>query len=75
MPVHGALSIGILTGSNLLGLTQEEYENMDPVELAQRKTDAASRYMEAGADMVIDTIRELPEAIAYLNSRMQKSAT
>jgi len=46
----GAWSIGILTGSNLLGLTQAEYEAMAPDELEQRKQAAAERYLEAGAD-------------------------
>ncbi len=66
----GAWSIGILTGSNLLGLTQEEYDTMHPDELAQRKCETAEKYMEAGADMVIDSIRELPEAITALHMRM-----
>lgn len=35
----GAFSIGILTGSNLLGLTPEEYVAMPAEELAARRTD------------------------------------
>lgn len=66
----GAWSIGILTGSNLLGLTQEEYTSMHPDQLAQKKCETAEKYMEACADIVIDSIRELPEAIAALNMRM-----
>ncbi|MBQ7840416.1 MAG: phosphonoacetaldehyde hydrolase [Lachnospiraceae bacterium] len=66
----GACSIGILTGSNLLGLTQEEYEAMEPEELKRRKMETKKKYLEAGADMVIDSITELPAAIAKLNQRM-----
>ena len=66
----GAFSIGILTGSNLLGLTPEEYRTMPAEELARRKEQAAARYRDAGADLVIDTIRELPEAIETLNRRL-----
>jgi len=66
----GAWSIGILTGSNLLGLTQAEYEAMAPDELEQRKQAAAERYLEAGADLVIGSIRELPDAVAEINRRM-----
>ena len=66
----GAWSIGILTGSNLLGLTRAEYEAMAPEELAQRKQKASERYMEAGADLVIDSIRDLPAALAELERRM-----
>lgn len=70
----GAWSIGILTGSNLLGLTEEEYSRMDGKELKARKEQAAQRYLEAGADLVIDNIRELPGAIEELNRRMEKTA-
>lgn len=68
----GAWSIGILTGSNMLGLTQKEYEALSVEELAARKHEAARRYHEAGADMVIDSIVELPAAIEELNRRMAK---
>ena len=66
----GAFSIGILTGSNLLGLTPEEYAAMPAEELARRKQAATSRYLEAGGDLVIDSIRELPAAIEELNRRL-----
>ena len=68
----GAWSVGILTGSNLLGLSQEEYEAMDSAELEKRKEKATERYREAGADLVIDSIWELPAAIEELNRRLQK---
>lgn len=67
----GAWSIGILTGSNLLGLTKTEYEAMSEVELTVKKEVAKKIYLEAGADMVIDNITELPAAIEELNRRMK----
>lgn len=66
----GAWSIGILTGSNLLGLTQAEYQAADPGELDARRHRAADRYREAGADLVIDSILDLPAAIDELNRRL-----
>lgn len=66
----GAWSIGILTGSNLLGLTQEEYQAAEPDDLEARKRKATDRYREAGADLVIDSILELPAAIDELNRRL-----
>lgn len=66
----GAWSVGILTGSNLLGLTQAEHDTMAPAELEARKRLAADRYREAGADLVIDSIRDLPAAIDELNRRL-----
>ena len=67
----GAWSIGILTGSNLLGLSQEEYETMDPEKLQKRKSETAEIYRKAGADMVIDSISDLPAAIDELNRRLE----
>ncbi len=68
----GAWSIGILTGSNLLGLTQEEYETMEPPKLAARKKEAEKKYREAGADLVIDHISELPRAIKVINEKLKE---
>ena len=77
----GAYAIGVLTGSNLLvpiwqrpksKVTQEEYNAMDRHELSRRKKKAALRYLNAGADLVIDSIQELPQVIQTLNHRMAK---
>ena len=43
---------------------------MEPEQLKQCKRKAADRYREAGADLVIDSIRELPDAVAEINRRM-----
>lgn len=68
----GAWSIGILTGSSLLGLTREEYEAMDPDELKRRKQIASKRYLKSGADLVIDSVSDLPAAIDELNRRIAR---
>ncbi len=70
----GAWSIGILTGSNLLGLTEDEYNSMSADELTKRKDETVAKYLAAGADMVIDSMKELPAAIKALNSRMAGEA-
>ena len=62
----GAWSIGIL-----LGLSQEEYEAMDPSELKKRKCEAAEIYRQAGADRIIDSIADLPAAIDEINGQLQ----
>ena len=67
----GAWSVGILTGSNLLGVSREEYETMDPSELERRKCETAEIYRKAGADMVIDSIVDLPAVIDEINCRLQ----
>lgn len=67
----GAWSVGILAGSNLLGLSQEEYQGMAPEELKKRKHEAAELYRSAGADIVIHSILDLPAAIDALNQRLE----
>lgn len=70
----GAWSIGVLTGSNLLGLTQAEYDALPAAERELRKQVAAEQYWAAGADLVIDAITDLPAAIEALNRRREESA-
>ena len=50
----GAWAVGILVGSSLMGLSQEEYDNASDAELAARKEAARKAYLDAGADLVID---------------------
>ena len=45
---------------------------MEPEQLKQCKRKAADRYREAGADLVIDSIRELPLAVEEINRRLAK---
>lgn len=66
----GTWSIGIITGSNLLGLTEDEYDAMPAQELAARKKAVEEKYYAAGADLVIDSIAQLPEAIREINRRL-----
>ncbi len=68
----GAWSIGILVGSNLLGLSKEEYENLSKEELDAKKAIAIEKYKEAGADLVIDSIKDLPLAIEEINFMLNK---
>ena len=67
----GAWSVGILKGSNLLGLTEEEYNAMPADELNKLKEITKEKYLNAGADFVIDNITELPEAIEKINKIME----
>ena len=65
----GAISVGILDGSNMLGLSEEEAREMDEIELERRKAEATTRYLDAGADYVLGSIRELPGLIEELNRK------
>lgn len=60
-------TIGIITGSNELGLSEEDYESMPADKLAAMKTEVRQRMLAAGAHYVIDTIAELPHCIDTIN--------
>ena len=63
----GVRSIGIITGSNEMGLTEAEYSSCPPAELSERKNAVRQRMEAAGATYVLDNITELPAYIHKLN--------
>lgn len=65
----GVWTVGILEGSNLLGFSEEEYEQADPEQIENQKSIATEAYKDAGADLVIDSILDLPKAIRILNEQ------
>lgn len=59
----GVITVGILEGSSLMGLTMQEYEALneqDKTALCERLT---KEYQDAGADYVIKNMKELPDLI------------
>ena len=68
----GAWTIGILIGSNLMGLSQQEFEQVSNVKIEALKESARISYQSAGADLVIDSILDLPAAIDTINARIVK---
>lgn len=63
-------TVGVVMGSNELGLTQEEVTAMPAAELEARKADVRRRMTEAGAHYVVDTIAELPTVIEDINNKL-----
>ncbi len=59
----GVLSLGVLEGSSVLGLSQAEYEAMPESVKKDLLKDAGQKLLEAGADDVLLTLRELPDWI------------
>jgi len=55
----GCLTVGVIAGSNMLGLTETEADEMDTLRLNELHTEARNKYMSAGADYVINDIKEL----------------
>ena len=54
-------SVGIILGSNEMGLTLEEYEALTQDEREKKCAEVADRFIEAGADKVFYTIEDLGE--------------
>lgn len=66
----GVWSVGVVMGSNVMGLTEEEVKAMPADELNRRKLAARMKLYAAGAHYVVDNITELPSLIEAINARM-----
>jgi phosphonoacetaldehyde hydrolase len=66
----GMWSVGVVTSSNEIGLTQEDISLMDPQELESRKQLVRASFFEAGADYVIDTLSEIGVLIDKINEKL-----
>ena len=65
----GCICIGVIAGSSVLGLTEEEFNALD----AERKEElfivARQKYFASGADFVINSITELPKLIIAIGGQ------
>lgn len=59
----GMVSVGIIEGSSVMGLSQDEYEAMSEKEKDAEDKRVREAYLEAGADYVIQDIRGLLELV------------
>ncbi len=64
-------TVGVIVGSNEMGLTEDEYEELSPEDQLNLKEVVCRRMEAAGADMVLDNITELPAYIEKLNKKME----
>ncbi len=62
----GVWTIGIAASGNGVGLSQEAFAALSPDERAARVGVARASLEKAGAHLVIDTVADLPEALAKL---------
>lgn len=60
-------SIGIVTGSNEMGLSEEVYNHRSAEELSELKREVREKMLNAGAHFVLDNITELPACIEKIN--------
>ena len=65
-------SVGVITGSNEMGLTEAEYNSRPASEWNSMKTEVRERMMAAGANFVLDSIADLPACIEHINQIMNK---
>lgn len=60
-------SIGLITGSNEMGLSEDEYKHHSAEDLIPLKKEVRQRMLDAGAHFVLDNITELPACIEKIN--------
>ena len=64
----GAISVGVLLGSSMIGLTEAEFADLAPEEATRVLEKARTTYNQAGADFVIPEITALPDLIETINT-------
>ena len=64
----GVKTIGIIAGSSLVGLTEEEEAQLSTEEKATLFQKVKETYYSAGADYVIETIKDLPKVIKEIEN-------
>lgn len=60
-------SVGIIIGSNEMGLTLEEFSNLSVEEQTTLKEEVRARMKNAGADKILESITDLPDYIKHIN--------
>ena len=66
----GCICVGILKGSSMLGLSEKEYAEMPPDKIDEFSAEAHRKYIDSGADFVINEIAELPKLIESINTEI-----
>jgi phosphonoacetaldehyde hydrolase len=59
----GCLCVGVLKGSSMVGLSEDEFDELSAIRSDIIFSDARRRYKDAGANFVIEDIFELPDLI------------
>lgn len=71
----GVWTVGVILGSNEMGLTLQEAAALEPDVLTMRKKDVRQRMINAGAHFVVETIEELPDVISQINEKLSVEIT
>ena len=62
-----AISVGVIDGSNLMGLSQAEFDALSAAEQATLRDNVADQYKKVGADYILQSMAELPALIDSIN--------
>ena len=68
----GAWSVGVAVSGNVFGASLEEVRAMPAAEFARRRAAAYAALTAAGAHYVVDSVAELPEALAAIEGRLAR---
>lgn len=60
----GCFTVGVAASGNALGLDEAQFHALEPDDRRARLTAARTELLAAGADRVIDTVADLPRALA-----------
>lgn len=66
----GCWSVGLAGSGNGVGLSLDEYEALEPQDRAARLAIAAQAHVAAGADVVIESVAYLSQALAMIEDRI-----
>ena len=69
----GMWTVGVAATGNLMGLSLEEYSELEGAERNRRLDSAHSQFRQAGAHLVVDTIADLPAALAEIEDSLTAS--
>ncbi|MFT2134927.1 phosphonoacetaldehyde hydrolase [Bacillus cereus] len=65
----GMWTVGVILGSSELGLTEEEVESMDSVELREKIEIVRNQFVENGAHFTIETMQELENVMEHIEKQ------
>ena len=67
----GCWTVGVIEGSSTLGLSLDEFTKLDPIQKDEIRAKTQEKYINAHADFVINSFREIPELIGKINERLR----
>ena len=68
----GVWSVGVIVGSSEMGLTREEYFDLDKKDRKKIHRKTEKKYYQAGAHYVIETMEDLPDLIIKIDRKLRK---